>query len=66
MTIKCPHCEAGLDPAFIHWAAAALTGFSSLKGEAKARSPELARRAARARWDKLKAAKVDKSKRLTK
>lgn len=54
--INCPCCGGELPPSFIHWAAARLSGFSTLKGESKARSSESASKAARARWAKVRAA----------
>jgi hypothetical protein len=55
--ILCPHCGGTLPPDLINWASAHLSGFARLKGDAKRRSSESARKAARARWDKVKAAK---------
>jgi hypothetical protein len=46
---KCYHCGKILDDAWLKRQGAALMGKAS--GEAKARSPEMARKAALARWD---------------
>jgi hypothetical protein len=46
---RCYHCGKILDDAWVKREGAALMGKAS--GEAKARSPELARKAALARWD---------------
>jgi hypothetical protein len=50
--IVCPHCEEPLSPQFLYRSAGQLAG--SVKGAAKRRSPELARKAALARWEKYR------------
>jgi sarcosine oxidase delta subunit len=48
--IVCPHCGQKLSAKFLYRSAGKLAG--SVKGAAKRRSPELARKAALARWEK--------------
>lgn len=58
--IVCPHCGQSLPPKFIYQSFGRLS--ARVTGAAKRRSPEMARKAARVRWDKVKAsvqARVD-------
>ena len=50
--IFCPHCEKPLSPQFLYRSVGQLAG--SVKGAAKRRSPEVARKAALARWEKYR------------
>lgn len=52
VAINCPHCGKKLPPKFIYQSFGRLS--ARVTGAAKRRSPELARKAARARWDKQK------------
>jgi hypothetical protein len=47
--IACPYCGEPLSPIFLYRSVGQLAG--SVKGAAKRRSPELARKAALARWE---------------
>jgi hypothetical protein len=51
--IICPHCGHALASGFLYQSVGRLAG--SVKGDSKRRSPELARKAALARWGKVKA-----------
>jgi hypothetical protein len=50
--IVCPHCGEFLNPRFLYRSVGQLAG--SVKGAAKRRSPEVARKAALARWEKYR------------
>jgi len=50
--IVCPHCGDPLSPKFLYRSVGQLAG--SAKGAAKRRSPEQARKAALARWEKYR------------
>ena len=50
--ILCPHCEVPLSSEFLYRSVGKLAG--SARGAAKRRSPELARKAALARWEKYR------------
>jgi hypothetical protein len=55
--ILCPRCEGPLSPQFLYRSVGKLAG--SVKGAAKRRSPELARKAALARWEKYRKKRND-------
>ena len=50
--IECPHCGGSIPPKFIYQSFGRLS--ARVTGAAKARSPEMARKAAQTRWAKAK------------
>jgi hypothetical protein len=54
--LKCPHCGADLDPKWVRKMSGRSLG--PITGKRKARSPEIARKAAMARWSKKKPAAI--------